>query len=215
MSPHRIPPATSAASHLMRQAFAVPDAGAGVVAGLIGLAAAFWNLHVVVLLILVIAGGVVDLWAGARRARIRTRRGLPGGFDRTVLDEGISGKAAVLVALLFLGVAADSLIALAGGAAGLGIGTLFATFTPATAGLLAYRLARESSSIIENFEGTPGGEDAIWPGLKRIVDTLRFRMTHTGGAAPPERRWDDDLTSEERAWITQQLGERRARGGEG
>jgi len=211
VTPHRIPPATSAAAGVLRQAFAMPtEPGPGVAAGLLALATAFYNLHVVVLLILVVFGGVIDLWTGSRRARIRSRLGESGGYDRAVLDEGISGKTVALVVILFLGVAIDSVVSLAGGAAELGIGGVFATYTPATAALLAYRLAREISSISENLDGTPGGRDAIWPGVKRFVDGIRFQLIHPEAKDAPERRWDDGLSDADRAWVVEMLAARKA-----
>ncbi len=211
MAPHRLQPVATALSPL-RSAFASPaEPGPGVVAGLLALAAAFYNLHVAVLLILVVSGGILDLWTGARRARIRDRLGLPGGFDRAVLDEGIGGKSVTLVVLLFIGASIDALVSIAGGAADLGFAGLFSEYTPATSALLAYRWAREVSSIRENHEATPGGKNTIWPGAIRFVDALRYRMIHPTSGALPQDRWDDGLTIEEKAWIHQQLGERRAR----
>lgn len=214
MTPYRLDTAAGLAGSI-RHAFAVPtEPTAGVIAGLVALFAAFWNVHVAALLILVIGGGIIDLLTGARRARLRSRKGLPGGFDRATLDQGMSGKFLYLVVLLFVGMSVDIVLSLIGGAADMGVSWIFQTFTPATATALAYRLAREISSITENVEGTPGGRDVIWPGVRRFVDALRFRMAHPEAeqATPPERRWSDGISPDERAWIEEQLDERRAEG---
>lgn len=213
MTPYRLDSAAGIAGSV-RHAFAAPnDPTAGVLAGLVALFAAFWNVHVLALLILVIIGGGVDLLTGARRARIRKRLKLPGGFDRAVLDEGASGKLLYLIVVMFVGMSADVLLSLLGDAGEMNIGWIFQTITPATTAALAWRLAREVGSVAENVEGTPGGQDVIWPGVRRFVDALRFRMAHPEAEGRlPNERWGDNMSPEERAWISEQLDERRAAG---
>ncbi len=201
---HRAPSITGSVTAGLRQAMAFPtDPNAGVAAGLIAILAAFWNLHVVALLILVVAGGVIDLWAGSRRARINGRLGRAETFDRKKLDEGAEGKAVVLIIYLFLGVSADTLIILAAG--GLEIVTILETYTPATTALLVSRLAREMSSIIENYEATPSGKGQIWPGIKKFIDILRFKLSHPEADSFPNNRWDDKGNLEKKAWHQEQL----------
>src|SRR5690606_15431352 len=118
-------------AELLRQAFSPPtDANASVIAALVSTAAMFWNVQVVLLIILVVLGGAVDLWTGARRARLRSRRGEPGGFDRALLGEGASGKGAIFVALLFLGVSIDAVLTLIGSSLDLSITSVFRGLTP-------------------------------------------------------------------------------------
>lgn len=203
----------------LKQGLAPPgDAAASVTAALIGILAAFWNVQVVLLLFLVVAGGVVDLWVGARKARIKARLGKPGGFDRAILDEGASGKGAYLAVILFLGIALDSVAVMLGGAMNLGLVDFVQSATPATSGLLAYRLAREMSSITHNVQTTPGGQDVIWPGAKQAIDAVLYRAKHpdADGPVPPQERWGDHISPEEQAWIDEHLSDwRTQRGGEG
>lgn len=195
-----------------KQAMTPPgDPATGVLTALVTIVTAFFNVHVIWLFILVVVGGLLDLWTGARRARIRTRLGQKGGFDREILDEGMSGKGAILIAILFLGVASDSLAVMASGAADLGAVDFFRSSTPVTAGLLAWRLWREAASIRQNIEETPGGKDAVWPGGVKVLDALFYRILNPGGGALPQKRWGDHIPPEERAWIDEHLADWRAK----
>lgn len=187
--------------------FANVDTGPSVGAGLLTLFSAFWNLHVVVLCLFVIGANILDLLTGARRARIYKRLGLPGAYDRAVLDDGILDKAIVFVVILFAGVSIDSILTLAASPADLPVSRFFQTFTPTLTALLAHRFARELTSAIENVEDTPGGRDAIWPGARKIIDAIRYRLMTSGSPPMPERRWDDHLSAEKRARIEVILGE--------
>ncbi len=162
------------------------DPGPGVIAGVVAIFTAFWNLHVVVLSLLVVTASGVDLLTGARRARVLKRLGLPGGFQREVLDEGAATKAVHIIAITFLGVCADTVLTLLASPADLGVSSFFRTMTPVLAFFLAVYLARELSSIVQNLEETPGARSAffriiggtiegIWrhfTGARRIVDRL-------------------------------------------
>lgn len=168
------------------------DVGAGVGAGLLAIVLAFWNLHIVLLLILVVGGGGVDLLVGARRAHYNARAGIE-SFSDQVLSDGMWGKAVILIVILFLGVAADSMLIFVSGAAQLGFVTMFQNITPVTSALLLYRLTKESASIKRNIKQTPGGKDAIWPGLDLILDELRYRMMHPDADSMPRQRVRDQL----------------------
>jgi hypothetical protein len=204
LSPQAFVPVSAVRSVLL-----TPDPGVGVIAGLVALFAAFWNLHIVLLFFLVVAAGGIDLAVGARRAHLQEKEGR-GAFTRQRLDEGLWSKALFLVVSIFLGVCIDSLIALGGTVGDLGFALPFKAFTPVTAAMLFYRLLREITSIMRNVEQAPGGRDALWPALSRVIDTLRYRMTTDPSAkAPPARRWDDGLSAEDRALALELLAERR------
>lgn len=190
MTPHRAH-SVAGLTGAMKGAIAAPaDVSAGVGAGLLAIFLAFWNLHVVLLLILTAGAGGVDLLVGARRAHFAERAGV-GKFSDQVLSDGMWGKALILIVILFLGVSADSVIILAGGVTNLGFVSLFQTLTPVTAAMLLYRLTKESASIKRNIKATPGGKDAIWPGLDDILDELRYRALHPEAARAPRRRAKD------------------------
>jgi hypothetical protein len=159
------------------------------------------------LIILVVALGGVDLLAGARRASLLEREGR-GRFDDSKLNEGAMGKAVILLITLIMGMSFDTLVSLFGGFVDLGFSETFRSLTPVTASMLLYRFYRESASIQRNVETTPGGKDALWPGISKLIDSLRFQAK-TGTDAAPERRWTDELTAEERDFITKALAERR------
>lgn len=204
----------------MKGAIVAPaDVGAGVGAGLLAIFAAFWNLHVVLLLILVVGAGGWDLLLGARRAHYAERAGI-GEFSDQKLNDGFWTKAIVLITILLLGVSADSVLILVGGIVKLGFVSLFQSLTPVTAGMLLYRLTKESASIKRNLKETPGGKDAIWPGWDMVMDELRYRMLHPGAEWVPRRRAGDRLqpapTSAELAVLLEEAKEReRAQGGPG
>ncbi len=204
MTPHRLQPVASMLS--------IPhDAGPGVIAGLVALAASFYNLHVAVLFIFVVAGGMVDLYAGARRARVHSRLQLPGGYDRQILDDGVSGKLVKLAASIFMGASLDAIGSLIGGATDLGFASLLSTYTPFTTAFLLWRWQAEAASILQNVEATPGGKGALWPGAMKVIDEVRFRLAHPAAAGGlPQDRWGDHVSSDERAWLDQMLAERRS-----
>lgn len=205
MAPHRITPMAAALRHF---AVVPPDPATGVLVGLGGLILAHWNLHVAFFLLATIAGGGLDLWTGTRRARLSQRMGGTEQYDRRRLDDGIAEKGTILAVILFFGIVIDGTISLMGDGLDLWVGDLFRSYTPAMTALLVWRAMREASSIRENIEATPGGKDAIFPGVTRFIDALRYRMV-TGQAPLPDRRWGDDITPEERAWLAHQLDERR------
>lgn len=205
MSPHRLQPAFLA----LRQAYAVPpEPTVGVLAALSALLAGFWNLHVLVLFGMTVGAGIWDLLAGARRARKTKRSDGTDEYDNRILNDGVWDKLFYLFLSLFFGGCGDLLLSLLGGAGDLGFTEVFRTFTPVTASALFFRFGKEVASIYRNVEQTPGGKGAIW-NLKAFIDTIRFRLSGNPGQPRPDRRWDDDLTAEDRAWIAEQLGERR------
>lgn len=179
-----------------------------VLAGLFAIFAAFWNLHVVLLLTLTVAAGVVDLLVGARRAHLQEASG-EDAFTREKLDRGMVGKIILLVVSFFIGMCVDSVFSLVGSVADLGFAIPFATYTPITAAALFYRLGREVASIMRNIEATPGGKDGLWPPLKKVLDIVRFRMSHPDAVSQPNRRWDDELSPEEKEMVKALLAERR------
>lgn len=189
-------------------ALAQVDPGVGVLAGLVALVAAFWNLHVVVLFFWVVLLGGVDLLVGFRRVRRQERLG-KAIYDPKRMDDGMFGKAVYLLVNLLLGMCSDMVIAMIGNAGDLGFAAPFQLYTPITSALLFWRLLKESTSITRNIKETPGGEDAIWPGLARLIDALRFRMTDEKGAEVPSRRWADDLSPEERKEVEKYLMDKR------
>lgn len=197
MTPHRLGLSVS------------PEPAAGVIAAVMAIVAGFWNVHTVLLFSLVVLAGGIDLLAGSRRASARERLNLGEEFDRQTLDDGARAKAFYLLVSLFLGMGADSLDAVTGGRLDLGIAGPFADLTPVTSAALFWRFIREVASIFRNIDQTPGGKNAIFPGFVRLVDTFRWRAApHTSGPLP-ERRWGDDISPEERAWIEMELGIRR------
>jgi hypothetical protein len=189
----------------MRPVKAQIDPNAGVAAGLAAIAAAFWHLHVVVLMIFAVLFALLDLHTGARRARIRKRLDLPGAFDRNVMDEGIITKFTVLGASVLVGVFADTLLMLGLDFFGSAAAAVFETWTPSLAVALLFFTAREAQSALQNIDETPGSEGAVWPGLRKIIDAIRLRAT--GSERLPEKRWTDDLTPEKRAEIERILSD--------
>lgn len=186
-----------------------PDPGVGVVAGLLALFAAFWNLHVVLLFMLVVVAGGLDLLVGARRASLQEKAGTD-AYSKDKLDDGMVNKAVILVVSLFIGICVDTVVAMTGNVVDLGLATPFREFTPITASMLFYRLLREIASIMRNVDQTPGGRDAIWPALAKVIDTLRYRLAvNPAAVAAPARRWTDELTPEEQEQVTAFLAERR------
>lgn len=192
MTPHRSHTLVGYVAAFKAAIAAPTDVSTGVGAGLLAIFLAFWNLHVVLLFILVVGAGGVDLLVGARRAHYSERAG-KGRFSDQVLSDGMWGKALILIVILFLGICADSMIILAGGVTQLGFVSLFQTLTPVTAAMLLYRLTKETASIKRNIKETPGGKDAIWEGFDFFLDELRYRALHPGAEWVPRRRRGDQL----------------------
>lgn len=163
----------------------------GVIAGLLALSAAFWNLHVVFLLLMVVLFGGVDILLGARMVHLREKAGQDVTFSRDRLDDGIAGKAIYLVISFLIGAAIDSALSLTGGMADLGWAGPFKDYTPIASAMLFWRFIREIVSIRRNVELTPGGRDALWPGLGRTIDNMRFARTHPEADGAPARRSSD------------------------
>lgn len=215
MTPHRF--------HSAPTALAIPpDPGAGVVAGLLAILGAFWNLHVVVLFLLVVLGGAVDLWTGSQRARANDRLGLPDGFDKMRLREGLASKASDLVIAIFYGLTIDGLVAVVGGWANLEITGVFQTYTPGMAVMLFGLVLSERESIKANRENTPGGKGKVPPIVETMFDVLRWKFLHPFQPFPASR-WKDGkpeeeverveaalgVTPEEQLWLDEQLAARR------
>lgn len=204
---------------LLGRIYAVPiDPSVGVLTGLIAIIASFWNIQVVVLMLLVIWWGGMDLSAGARRARLtRDPATNKSQFDRQVLDDGAWGKVFYFIGAMSMGVMGDSLLILFAKALDFSWAAYLTVLTPATCASLIARLQKEYESFKENVEETPGGRDALWWMLpSSIIDGIRWRFFHPQEGPKPERRWKDgktdaggdfSLTAEEREFIT----ERRVR----
>lgn len=183
---------------------AITEPAPGVGAGISAMLALFWNLHVVLIFGLVIGAGLFDLWTGSRRARLSRE------FDRERLDEGIESKLILILSGLFLGLTIDLLVMLGVNLTGVGepLGFAVQTFTPVTAGILGFILVRECASILDNLDNTPGTRGGIWPGAKRIVDTIRWNAKGNEGT-PPEERWDDDLSPAQRRQVEEYIHQMR------
>lgn len=206
MNPHRFAPA----SFIFRQLSALPaEPASGVLAALLAILASFWNVQVVLLLILVVVSGAVDLEAGARRATVRERLNLGESYSEKILREGMRAKAFYLFVSLFLGIAVDALVATFAGHLDLGFAGLFKSITPATCAMLFWRFRREVRSTLRNIDQTPGGKDAIFPFAARIIDEIRWRGTPGTSGPLPRERWGDGITPEERNMIDRILMEHR------
>lgn len=192
----------------LHQLAVVPiDPSAGVLAALAAIGFSFWNLHVVLLVLLVVGAGTADLLAGARRAHLREKFHLGEVYDKKKLDDGAWGKLFYLVLSLFFGMSGDSLVGLLGSGFDLGFADPFKALTPITAGALLYRFGKESASVMRNLEQTPGGKDQVWP-IAKLIDTIRWEKSPGTTGPVPTDRWDD-LTIEEREWLAEQLKAKR------
>lgn len=171
------------------------EPGVGVVAGLAALVLAFWNLHVVFLLIAAGIAGGIDLLVGARRAHM-LEKAAPAGtaiFKGEKLNEGAIGKATYLIAGFFVGMILDTLVTVFGTVIDVGFVAQFKSFTPITTAILFYRTTKELASIMRNIEQTPGGKDALLPILPAIIDKVRAGMS----LEPLDKRWSDRQTPED------------------
>lgn len=177
------------------------EASPGVWVSIITIFASFWNVHVVLLFILIILASIFDLLTGARRASLRKRMGLPGGFDRERMNEGLVTKVLLTLTIIVIGVSVDAILKVITGTANLEIGEWVNAYNPVLTILLAWYWARETTSILENLAATPGSEGAVWPGVRNLINSIRYRLT---GKNPPENSepvpWFYDLpdTTQER-----------------
>lgn len=153
----------------------LPEPGINVLAGLLAIFFAFWNLHVVLLGILVVAAGAMDLLVGPQEK-----------IDRRAID-----KAVYFAVSLFLGMCCDSLGALIGGMGDLQFALPIQTYTPITAAALAFRLSREGKWIVRHTNARPGGRGEVLPTLTKIIDAARFNAVHPEADATPDGRWSD------------------------
>jgi len=150
------------------------DPTVGVIHGLLTIALAFWNLHIVFLLLMIGIAGLVDTFAALYKIRAIARET---GDDQYKLRIDVSrslGKLLLLAVYLLVGVCLDGIVILTGQSFGLEsfIGP-FQTITPITAVALLVRLKQEWVSVVRNIEDTPNWNNAIWPPLKKALDILK------------------------------------------
>lgn len=161
-----------------------PEVATGVLAALGALLVSFWNIQVVLLVILVVVAGIFDMAFGARRAATVEHLYASGQesrypeivFSSAKMNEGAITKLLWLALYLFLGMAFDSLFVVLGDFAGNPALQFITGLTPVTVTALAFRFAYEAGSIIRNIDQTPGAKSQLWWGFRKLVDILNLRV---------------------------------------
>lgn len=162
------------------------DPVVGVGAGVLALVSGFFSVHVIILSVLAPVASMLDLLSGARKASVHKRMGLPGGYDKTIRDEGLINKGMLIFAVLTVGISIDLVLKLGTDATGIEAANWFDSYSPILTISLAWFWAREITSAMNNIATTPGSEGALWPGLVNIVQGIRYRIT--GKNPPPQSR---------------------------
>ncbi|MFA5604197.1 MAG: phage holin family protein [Bacilli bacterium] len=158
------------------------DPVVGLGTALLTLVSGFLSLHMIVLMILTPLASVLDLLLGARKASVRKRLGLSGGYDRAIRDEGLINKGVLFLSIFLIGFSIDMILKVGSESSGLEIANWFSSYSPVLSLMLAWFWAREITSALDNIATTPGSEGAIWPGVMNIIQGIRYRIT---GKNPP------------------------------